>query len=169
MAKKPDKNTAPAGPPTARPTEVAEPGNEQASIEFERFEELLGNLPEDQAREFRAIKAQSFFSGPLPPPAVLKNYDEALPGAAERIFALTEKEQSHRHQWENKALASEISYSRLGLWLGAAALFAVIIGVVVCAFIGQAWAAGTLGALGLTGIVTALIKGRSFSHDDKQE
>jgi uncharacterized membrane protein len=42
--------------------------------------------------------------GPLPPPESLKQYDVIVPGAAERILLMAEKEMEHRHQRENRTL-----------------------------------------------------------------
>lgn len=36
-------------------------------------------------------------SGPLPDPITLKEYDDILPGAAERIFLIAEKDQAFHH------------------------------------------------------------------------
>jgi len=44
------------------------------------------------------------YSGPLPPSGEFTMYDKALPGAAERILSLAEKEVAHRHKTENKLL-----------------------------------------------------------------
>ena len=43
------------------------------------------------------IQQRIEFSGPIPPPQVLKQYEEIIPGAGERILAMAEKEQDHRH------------------------------------------------------------------------
>lgn len=42
------------------------------------------------------VHAQVEFSGPLPHPQTLRQYDEVLPGAAERILRMAEKQQDHR-------------------------------------------------------------------------
>ena len=42
----------------------------------------------------------SAYSGPLPAPATIKKYENILPGSAERIFKMAEKEQAHRIDWE---------------------------------------------------------------------
>lgn len=168
MAKRRDKEPIEAPASAAKLPQTHDPDDAQPSAELARLEEYLEELPEEQAQEYREIAVERFFSGPLPPPALYSSYDRVLPGAAERIMAMTEKEQAHRHQWENTALRGELDYGRLGLWLGTLALIAVIAGVVACAYLGQTWAAGALGAIGLTGIVTALIKGRTFSHNDKE-
>lgn len=46
-------------------------------------------------KEILALR-QEHFSGPLPPPSVLRQYDETVAGAAERIMRMAEKEQEHR-------------------------------------------------------------------------
>jgi len=47
--------------------------------------------------QFRAIISQQSFRGPLPPPAMLREYNEIVENGAERIRAKGEKEQAHRH------------------------------------------------------------------------
>lgn len=39
--------------------------------------------------------------GPLPPPEILKKYNEATPDGAERIFKMAEREQKHIHRNQN--------------------------------------------------------------------
>jgi hypothetical protein len=45
--------------------------------------------------------------GPIPAPSILRSYDEIVPGAAERIIAMAEREQEHRHAWERGALSAK--------------------------------------------------------------
>ena len=40
------------------------------------------------------------WSAPMPPPAVLQRYEETLPGAADRILTMAEKQQDHRQEQE---------------------------------------------------------------------
>lgn len=48
------------------------------------------------------------FQGPLPPPSMLAQYEEILPGAAERILVLLESETAHRHGVELQCVNAEI-------------------------------------------------------------
>ena len=50
----------------------------------------------------------------LPSPAILKEYDEASEGAADRLVEMAEIEQEHRHEWELAALAAYDRNFRLG-------------------------------------------------------
>jgi uncharacterized membrane protein len=44
------------------------------------------------------------YSGPLPTSEEFQGYDQALPGAADRILAIAEKESEHRHGIEKDEL-----------------------------------------------------------------
>jgi len=50
----------------------------------------------------------------LPPPSILRAYDEISEGAADRLIEMAEYEQSHRHEWENEALVAYGKSHRLG-------------------------------------------------------
>lgn len=60
--------------------------------------------------------AQGHFSGPLPPPSVLQGYEDVLPGAAERIVHMAEKEQSQRHTLDDSLAASVTRQQERGQW-----------------------------------------------------
>jgi len=55
------------------------------------------------------------WSGPLPPAADLAAYDAVVPGCAERIVAMAESEQKHRHHLEDTVLTSDSRRSWAGL------------------------------------------------------
>lgn len=65
----------------------------------------MGNLKSAQNRHNKvssiSISEQHSFSGPLPAPEDLEKYDRIVPGAAERILKMAEKEMEHRHSNEN--------------------------------------------------------------------
>ena len=57
--------------------------------------------------------AQSFH-GPLPPPGLLAKYNEAFPGCAERIVAMTEQQLTHRHALESRVVEGRLAAERIG-------------------------------------------------------
>lgn len=81
--------------------------------------EVLDKLPENV--RISAVEAASF-TGPLPPPSMFSHYNEVLPGAAERILRITEKEQDHRIAWESKALTLGARNNLIGQVFGLIAL-----------------------------------------------
>ena len=55
------------------------------------------------------------WSGPLPSPADLEKFNQIIPNGADRIVAMTEKEQDHRIEYEKIGLSATISESRRAL------------------------------------------------------
>jgi len=54
------------------------------------------------------------YSGPLPPPEVLRKFEEILPGSAERIFNQFEEQSSHRRGLEAKVVKAGIISQHFG-------------------------------------------------------
>lgn len=149
--------------------EAAEDPEAQEPPARQRTQDRLhraGSIPKEMSAEgtahYREMAVQAVFSGPLPSPDDIARYEQILPGAAERIMAHAEREQAHRHQHDDRALAAEISYSRLGMWLGATALFTCIGAATICAFIGEPGVAIAIAGVGVAGIIGAFIRGRSL-------
>ena len=90
--------------PSEQPSETRD---DRASTEvIERKVELL-------ARYFAVSH-----SGPLPPPNTLAGYEKVLPGAAERILSMAEKQAGHRQSLEKTTVRSRIHNEDRGLYLG---------------------------------------------------
>jgi len=71
----------------------------------------------------------------MPPPLWLKQYDEVLPGAAERIITVFEKQVDHRIDLEKTVISSDKQNSKLGVKLGfVLQLVAILAGVIVILF-----------------------------------
>ena len=49
----------------------------------------------------QVVSVSERHSGPLPPPHQLQEYENILPGSAERIFRIAEREQAHRHEMQH--------------------------------------------------------------------
>lgn len=54
--------------------------------------------------KMKVLEAQIRYSGPIPPARELQQYEKILPGAAERILNMAEKQQQHRQKIEEKAV-----------------------------------------------------------------
>lgn len=81
------------------------------------LEEVLDGLPEDRQDKIRRIVAvaqeSSSFRGPLPHPSHFEGYNNVLPGAAERILAMAEKQQAYNIE-QGRNMHSLLSK---GLWI----------------------------------------------------
>lgn len=54
------------------------------------------------------------YEGPLPPPYMLREYDEAIPGAGERILCEAERQAEHRRAMESKLVEGTVSWNKRG-------------------------------------------------------
>jgi uncharacterized membrane protein len=111
------------------------------------------------------LQAQQW-TGPLPPPAALEQFERVIPGGAERILRMAEQEQAHRIIQENKGLAAEINDSRRGQWFGGIVAFSAIAGAVINSAFGGPWQASVaLVGVPILGAVQAFIRGRDSSAE----
>lgn len=68
--------------------------------------------PEERKRLIARIS--KFTSSPVPPPKILKSYDEIVDGGAKWLMEYTKDEQLHRHQMDRK----ELNYYSIGQIFG---------------------------------------------------
>lgn len=109
----------------------------------------------------------SSFQGPLPPPSMLADYEKILPGAAERILSLTEREQTGRHSTRETALKGALSKDSRGQWMGFIITISVLIIASVFAWRGNTIFAGTLIGLDLLGLAAVFVVGRLPDKKEK--
>lgn len=88
----------------------------------------------DNGQEMKVVH-QEAYQGSLPHPDLLKKFEEITPGAAERILAMAEKEQQHRHELEKEIVAkendnikNELSLKNTGLIFAFILAFSIISG-----------------------------------------
>ncbi len=67
------------------------------------------------------------FSGPLPPPSLLERYEKILPGSAERIFSMAEKQSTHRQTMEKRIIYSETFQAKVGMFFAFIIVIAALI------------------------------------------
>lgn len=67
------------------------------------------NIEADDKKRVIAYIREEEFQGPLPHPRILKEYDEIVPGFAQQIIDMTQCEQRHRHEMEERLVESEVS------------------------------------------------------------
>jgi len=72
------------------------------------------------------IERQSVWQGPLPPPEVLREFNDIVPNGAERIVAQWESETAHRQAQEKAALAAEVAITRRGQYFAGAFAFTAL-------------------------------------------
>lgn len=88
-------------------------------------------MPDDGERREAVTQVEAHFeqfSGPIPPPGAMRGYEDVLPGSADRILSMAEREQK-----------LQMAYAMLGLFLGFMAALALIALSAYIVSLGFAW------------------------------
>ncbi|MEK7728137.1 MAG: DUF2335 domain-containing protein [candidate division KSB1 bacterium] len=100
--------------------------------------------------------------GPLPPPEQLAKYNDAVPNGAERIFAMVEKQITHRQGLETAAVEAEIKRSFRGLAVGFATTTLALFVSAVLIYNGHDFAGASLFGVSLVAVVVAFVSGSAM-------
>ncbi|WP_414753268.1 DUF2335 domain-containing protein [Anabaena sp. CCY 9910] len=77
---------------------------------FEKETEHINIESDDDNSHLQQINAElRDFMETLPPPIVLQQYNSILPNTSDRIIAMAEREQEHRHKMREKLIDVQIS------------------------------------------------------------
>jgi uncharacterized membrane protein len=122
---------------------------------------IAGELDEAQEEEFIAAM---FFQGPLPPPAVLRSYNDIIPGAAQDMHNLALEKARHEMEMDKQHARTFRRAQWLTFFL---ALFLIVCGTTII-LAGYAWAGATIITADLVGLVLAFLYGRRSESDSSE-
>ena len=156
-----------------------ESANSNASIENQTSNDQIESSSlsnSDLTREnplqmppIKSVEQRLTYSSPLPPPEILRGYQEVLPGSVDRILKMAEKEQDHRIAIQTGLLKHEKQISLLGL---IAAFFIAIFGIAGSVYLGnnnKTVSSGIMSAGTLVSLVTVFLRGTGERNQDKQK
>jgi uncharacterized membrane protein len=95
----------------------------------------------------------------LPPPEILKQYNDAFPDGANRVVEMAEKQAAHRQSLESKVIDADIARSKQGLWAGLVVALAMIAAGVYSIQLGHEVVGGTIMGIDLIGLVGVFVYG----------
>jgi uncharacterized membrane protein len=124
------------------------------SQDLEPLQEALEKLPQEKQQ----IILERFYSGPVMPPAMLAEVEGIIPGGANRILQITEKEQAHRHKVEATQMETYAWQAKVSLVGGLLAFVFLLAGIIFCAANGYAWGVASLATLGAFGVISHIIR-----------
>ncbi|MDD9806041.1 MAG: DUF2335 domain-containing protein [Gammaproteobacteria bacterium] len=101
----------------------------------------------------------AYFSGPVPPPNLLEAYQRINRKFADKIMAMAEKEQNHRHAMEDRTLQSITSFEKLGQLCTLLISGAIITIGALIALMADAVAGSIVVAVPLASLAAQLISG----------
>ena len=128
------------------------------------------NRPQRSSDTFQRVSGQRSLNRPhsprpLPPAKMYREYNEVLPGSADRILRMAEKEREHRIGWEDEALHQASQQGDLGVWSGFVIAGFARFTCGLLAMSGHDLVAGIIGCTGLAGAVAGLAMGVADSGD----
>ncbi|TFH06571.1 MAG: DUF2335 domain-containing protein [Candidatus Atribacteria bacterium] len=104
------------------------------------------------------ISAASY-QGPLPLPSHLEDYERILPGAAERIVALVERQSLHRQEIEKIVIRGDSKRAWAGLLVGGSLSLCCVVGGIVLVVCGQPTAGATIATASVVGLAGVFVYG----------
>lgn len=148
-------------------------GEKECSLENKdaqkAINDLLEAVPEDKkGTVYRALTIiqQESYEGPIPHPRIIREYERILPGSADRILSMAEKQQEHRIVIEKKAVESQLRQSRTGQKF-AFVIFLVGLAIsVVFAYLDMKAFAGIFATVTLVTIIGLFINGKAAVNKD---
>lgn len=128
-------------------------------------------LPAEVASQLAVEIRGAAYSGPLPPPEMLANYEKVLPGLAAQIVERADREQSFRHkavffelEAEREKNREENKIARRGQYFGfCIALLGILGSIYLIATGKELTGLGSLVTV-LTVLVTVFITGKKSEH-----
>lgn len=131
----------------------------------------LESLPPAQKRRLieRITTYKELHSGPLPSPRQLEEYARLIPNGADRIMAMTEEQQKHRHVMEAKLVVGKVAQIERGQWFGLLIGLGAIAASLTCILQGHDWAGGIIGIGGITGLVSVFVTGKASKGEEKSK
>jgi uncharacterized membrane protein len=135
---------------------------------------------EGQGRQVVGVQQSSLFVGPVPHPAILREYNEVIPGAGDLILQSFKQEGDHRRSMEERMVACEEADRKATReYAGRGQLFAFLItllGLSVALALGLAvpppagpTAASIVGGGTLAAIVTTFLVGKTGKDSEKDK
>ena len=121
-----------------------------------------------QNKIHQVTQVHEAFSGPLPHPKILADYDKILPGTAERIITLAEAEAEHRRLLEKTAINAEVEEKRRGQKYGLIIGCTGIGASVLLGAMGTLMPAAVIGGGTVVSLVTVFVIGRVVKPKDKK-
>jgi uncharacterized membrane protein len=97
------------------------------------------------------------YQGPLPTSGEFAGYERVLPGAADRILAITEKEAENRRNNQNKLVEASVKYSGRGQVFALVISLLSIIGVGLSIFFEKPTASIAPAIIAITGLASLFV------------
>jgi uncharacterized membrane protein len=108
------------------------------------------------------------YSGPIPPPELLRQYDEVVENGAERLFAAFENQTQHRQGLERTVIGGGEARANRGQWMGFGLANLVLALGTTMIFSGHDGAGAAIISVDLVGLVGVFVYGRQSQRRERE-
>lgn len=108
------------------------------------------------------------FSGPIPPPDLLTQYNDVVSDGAERIFAAFEAQTRHRQSIEAAVVHGNENRAGRGQWMAYSLAIIILALGSVMIFTGHEWAGATLITVDLVGLVGVFVTSKVVQSKERE-
>ena len=129
------------------------------------------NSREDNLQSSRSVSVShtELFSGPLPHPVILSQYNTVVPGAAERIITMAENQSAHRIALEKHVIEADIQSSKTGQLFGFIIALVGLVGSFTLIMQGHELIGTILGGTTLVSLVGVFVYGTSSRRAEREK
>jgi uncharacterized membrane protein len=107
-------------------------------------------------------------TGPMPPPEQLREYESVLPGLADRIVQMAEREQNQRHAMQRATILGSQEITKRGQQYGLAVAVIVLVVAMILVLTGHDKAGMVLASVDLVSLVAVFVVGRVASSREEE-
>ena len=114
-------------------------------------------------------RVEASYTGPLPPPGMLIQFNDAFPGAAERIVAMTERQSAHRENIETIVVTAAARSQTRGSWFAFIISMTAILGGIYLVKLGKSGEGVAAIITSLAGLAAVFIYGKKKEKKELNE
>jgi len=131
--------------------------------------DLIETSPTEVRRELLTTLVGQYFSGPLPPPELLRQYDEIVPGFAQTIVDQFVAQGDHRRELEKTVIFSDVTRANWGLIAGFTLALIGVVGSIYIMSTGKTTAGLTAFIVSLAPLVVAFLEATRRRRKERLE
>lgn len=127
---------------------------------LEKLKKEIFDLPDNKKGEIiqkLEMSRSITYSGAVPPPEMLREFDKIIPNGADRFMKMAENQSEHRRKMEEKIVKSNVRNENLGLVFAFSISIIGLISAAILAYKGNNVGAGVFAIPALGGLVNSFL------------
>lgn len=127
---------------------------------LEELEKEIIELPDNKKGEIiqkLEMSRSITYSGAVPPPEMLREFDKIIPNGADRFMKMAEGQSEHRKKMEEKVVAADLKNNFIGLVCAFLISLVGLISAAILAYKGNNIGAGAFAIPALGGLVNSFL------------